>query len=311
MPRKATAVGRELLPVLRAAQDDVLTRAQLVLAGYDRHAVASHIRGGRWQRATPSVVILHAGPPTRRQREWVAVLAQNAPAALAGITAAARHGLTGFETDVVHVVIPASVRPKRLPDVRVHVSRRYDGSDIHELRAPPQVRVERALVDAAAWSPSPRRACAILAAGTQQQLTTARRLRAELLKAGFVRHRKLLLAVLGDIEGGAQSLAEIDFSVLARNAGIPPPLHQAVRCDRSGRRRYLDADFGGFSAEVDGAAHLLPIAYWRDMARQNDLVIASGRPILRFPAIALRIDPAAVARQLVDATHRFPAPPER
>jgi len=286
----------------------VLVRNQLSLAGYDRHAVASNIRAGRWQLATPNVVVLQNSPLTKRQREWVAILAQNAPAALAGLTAAAAHGLTGFETDVVHVVIPDNVRPKRLRGMRVHVSRRYDGFDIHETRSPPQVRVERALVDAAAWSSSPRRACGILAAGAQQHLTTARRLRSELATAGFVRHRKLMFAVLGDIEGGAQSLAEIDFYALARSAGIGPPVRQAVRVDSSGRRRYLDADFGGFSVEIDGAAHLLPLSYWSDMARQNDLVITSGRPILRFPTVSLRIDRASVVWQLADAARRFPPP---
>jgi hypothetical protein len=197
------------------------------------------------------------------------------------------------------------MRPHRLPGVRVHVSRRYDGFDIHETRTPPQVRAERALVDAAAWSSTPRRACGILAAGVQQQLTTATRLRSELIGAGFVRHRKVLLAVLGDIEGGARSLAEVDLGIIARKAGLPPPRRQAVRTDSGGRRRYLDADFGAFSVEVDGAVHLLPLTYWNDMSRQNDIVIGSGRPILRFSTIALRTDRAAVARQLAAAARRF------
>jgi hypothetical protein len=179
MPRRSAAGGRDLLLIVRAFQDDVLTRVQLDVAGYDRHAVRSNLDAGRWQRAAPNVVVLHNGPVTERQRQWVAVLAQNGPAALAGLTAATAHGLTGFESDVVHIVIPTTMRPHRLPGVRVHVSRRYDAFDLHETRTPPQVRVERALVDAAAWSASPRKACGILAAGTQQHLTTASRLRDE------------------------------------------------------------------------------------------------------------------------------------
>jgi hypothetical protein len=111
--------------------------------------------------------------------------------------------------------------------------------------------------------------------------------------------------VLGDIEGGAQPFAEIDLGAVARSAGLPPPRRQAVRTDRNGRRRYLDADFGGFSVEVDGAIHLLPLTYWHDMSRQNDIVIGSGRPILRFSAMAIRTDRAAVGRQLAAAARRF------
>jgi hypothetical protein len=122
-------------------------------------------------------------------------------------------------------------------------------------------------------------------------------LRREILTAGQIRHRGHFLAVLTDIEGGAGSLAEIDFVKIARRVGLPPPLRQSIRYGPDGKRRYLDADFGAFAVEVDGAMHLFTMNYWADAQRQNDLVIGGDR-ILRFPSIAFRVDIGAVEAQL-------------
>jgi hypothetical protein len=148
-------------------------------------------------------------------------------------------------------------------------------------------------------------ACAYLAAGVQQGLTTAERLRPDLAEATRARHHRLLTQVLGDIEGGAHSFGEIDLGRLARRAGLPAPRRQSVRLDRSGRRRWLDADFEGFCVEVDGAVHLKPLRYWADMERQNDLVIVTGKPILRFSTVAIRLVPDVVEAQLRAAAARF------
>lgn len=297
---------------LAAAQDLVLTRCQLRQLGCDRHAVRTHVYAGRWQTVGSQVVVLHGGPLGSRQQLWMALLnAGQQTVALAGRSAAAAHGLTGYESDVLHVVVRNGARVRKLPGIRIHVSRRFTSADLHPSRLPAVVRVERALVDAAVWSPSPRTACAILAAGVQQRLSTAARLRAELSGAGQVRHRKLLLAVLTDIEGGAQSLSEIDFGRLCRRYGLPPPIRQAVRTDRQGRRRYLDATFRAedgrvVGAEVDGAIHLLAQTYWSDMERANELVI-DGCEIVRFSAVAIRLTPAKVAEQLARLLAARPA----
>jgi hypothetical protein len=156
------------------------------------------------------------------------------------------------------------------------------------------------------WSRSPRTACGALAAGVQQRLTTAERLRSALEPAGRVQHRKLLLAVLADIEGGAQAVSELDFLRFCRRHGLPRPQLQ-VRVDTGGRRRYLDATFVRkdgrlVGVEIDGAAHLVVATYWQDMRRLNDLVI-DGRRILRFASAAIHADDADAVHQLRTALH--------
>jgi len=100
-------------------------------------------------------------------------------------------------------------------------------------------------------------------------------------------HRAVYLATAGDIEGGSHSLLEIDFLALARRAGIQAPLRQAIRRDHDGRRRYLDAEFNGFTAEVDGAVHLKPLYWWDDM-------------------VGIRLQPERVIEQLQAAERRWP-----
>jgi hypothetical protein len=109
---------------------------------------------------------------------------------------------------------------------------------------------------------------------------------------------------LGDIEGGAHSLLEIDFTQIAARAGLPAPRRQSFRLDAQGRRRWIDTDFDFFDVEVDGFVHLLPATYWDDMSRQNELVIA-GRRLLRFSTVAVRLQEHVVASQLRRAYEAF------
>ncbi len=61
----------------------------------------------------------------------------------------------------------------------------------------------------------------------------------------------------------------------------------------------------GYDVEIDGAVHLRPLRYWDDMERQNDLIIVTGRPILRFSTVGIRLMPERVIEQLAAADRRF------
>jgi len=223
--------------------------------------------------------------------------------ALSAFTALEADGLTGWTRPVIEVVVPRGVTGPRPRGVHVHESRRFDPeTDVHPTRLPPRTRPARSAVDAATWSRNPRTAAGVLAAVVQQGLARADEMLEELVRAGRVRHRRMLRAALVDIGGGAQALSEIDFARLCRRAGLPEPERQAVRVAPSGRRRYLDAEWlrtDGIRvvAEVDGAVHLLPRAYWDDMSRANELVL-DGRVVLRFASFAVRAQPAQVVAQL-------------
>lgn len=292
----------ESLDILRRSQCDVLLRRQLSAAGVGHDAVARHVVARRWQLLGPRIVVLHNGPLTRDQALWAAVL--NSGGALAAATAASEQGLRGFEDEAIHIVVGRNGRVPPLPGVVVHASRRFAAADLHPSRTLPQVRVERAVGDLALWSPSPRQACAVLAAAVQQRLTTADRLAVEIAAVRRGHHRHVLLAVLQDIAGGAQALSELDFVALCRRHRLPEPLRQAVRVDAHGHRRYLDVDFGSFSVEIDGGVHLRPLDAWADAQRHNGLILVGERQ-LRFPSVVVRLDEVAVVAALRRALARF------
>lgn len=296
MPRLSAYQRHDVLAAIGADQHDVVSRRQLASAGFDRHVVSRQVAARRWQLVGLAVV-LHGGELADKQHQWAAVLSAPGLAATDGRTAARTQGLKGFEPEVLDVVVAAKTQCVAIAGVRWHRSERFDEFDIAQSANPPAVRRERAFVDAATWTTSPRIACALLVASVQQRLVSPSLLRREILAAGPIRHRGHLLAVITDIEGGADSLSEIDFTTIARRVGLPPPLRQSVRSDPDGRRRYIDADFDAFSVEVDGGLHLLTLNYWDDAHRQNDLVIGGDR-ILRFPSIAFRVDMPGVEAQL-------------
>ncbi len=280
----------------------VLHRRQVRGCGVTRAQLRSRLKSGRWQSIGPVVIVAHNGPLTVEQRRWAAVLNAGDGAALGGRTTLEVAGLRGWECEDIHLVVPRGRHPAPVPAIPViiHQSRRdplptWGGG-------PPRTSVERATIDAASWSKWPRSCAGILAAVVQQRLTTPDRLLAALQSAGHIPQRRLIGLTLIDIEGGAQALSEIDFGRLLRQRGLNVTVRQAVRLDGLGKRRYLDGVVTGpdgteVAFEVDGAVHLAVNSYWRDMQRDNELMIA-GQALLRFPSTAYRTDPERVIDQI-------------
>jgi hypothetical protein len=282
---------------IAATQQMVVGRTQLATAGYDSDATRRRVKAGEWQQVGHAFV-LHSGIPSSNQLQWAAVLTAPGSAAVTAHTAAASYGLRGFSPVAADIVVEhgRGLLP-RIAGVRWHVSRRFTERDIVPGSGLPTVSRGRAVIDAAAWTPKPRVACALMAASVQQRVVPVAALRRELAVAGAIRHGQILRSILADIEGGADSLSEIDFVKLARKAGVPPPIRQSIRHDSAGRRRYLDVDFGTFAVEVDGGLHLHAPTYWADARRQNDLVLGGDR-ILRFSSYAIRVEEDVVLAQL-------------
>jgi hypothetical protein len=282
----------------------VVSRTQLASAGYDSDATRRRIASGEWQQIG-NAFVLHSGIPSGDQMQWAAVLTAPGLVAVTARTAAVRYGLRGFASAAIDVLVArAGGSPMPIEGVHWHLSRRFSERDITIGNGLPTVSRGRAVIDAAIWTRQPRVACALMAASVQQRVVPTSALRQELAVAGAVRHGQLLRSILADIEGGADSLAEIDFVKIARKAGLPPPIRQSIRLDSAGRRRYLDVDFGTFAVEVDGGLHLRAQNYWDDARRQNELVLGGDR-ILRFPSIAIRLEEHVVVAQLHRAQQVF------
>jgi hypothetical protein len=294
------------LQELAIRQAHVVSRAQLAVCSVTRDQLAAHVRANRWREVVAGVIVLHLGPIDALSRAWIAVLAGGPAAAICAWTALERHGLRGWERASTHVVVPRGRLMPALPLTTVHESRRHGRSDIVLRDHLPMHGLERAAVDAAAWSPTPRAACGLLSAVVQQGLTTTTRLLAMLETVGRVSHRRVMIRALGDIQGGSQAMSEIDLVRLCRRAGLPEPTRQSVRHDLNGRRRYLDAEWELGSGvvvglEVDGTHHMEAGQWYDDLMRQSELVLPFGHRLLRVPALALRLEPDRVVALLRQA----------
>ncbi len=227
----------------------------------------------------PLVVATTTGPLGRDAQRWAAVLSAGAQSALCGLSALEAHGLRGWGRAEVVVRVSRGRAVAGPPWVRATTGR----SPVRVVRRGglPVVAVEDAAVGAAAASPSAAAAGGLLAAVVQQRLTTPARLRDAVLAAGPVRHRAELLAVLDDVEGGAQALSEVRLVRLCRSAGLPVPVQQAVRLDATGRRRYLDAlweldDGRCVLLEVDGVGHVEEGRWYDDLLRAAEVSRPAG-----------------------------------
>lgn len=284
------------------SQDGVATRSQLRTVGVDRWMLRRRVTTDRWQ-TRGSIVVLHNGPLSVRQRWWVGVLHAGPRAVLAGRTAATAFGLRRVDDGLIHVLVPPGRNIPSLAGIRVHESRHA-----HETPAvgvPPRQPLPEALICAGTWVSRAEVAAGLLATGVQQRKVRPDDLYRALIAAGPIRHATLMRQVINDIAGGAQSFAEIDATRLARRAGVPRPRRQSVRIV-NGRRRYLDVDFGGWAMEIDGAVHERPEEFANDLLRHDDLVLAGDR-VLRFAALTVRLHPEAVVRRMRQAHRTWPS----
>jgi len=279
--------------------DTVTQVSTLVAAGWPDKAIRAQLRARRWQRVGRAIV-RHNGPLDHDERIRVALVNQGPRAVATAFTAAEQFGLTGWERDEIHVLVPRGARVGQLPGVRIHYVGRWSAVPRHPVR--PLHLLAPALVVAAATFAEARPACGILAAAVQQRLLRPADLATALVAAPKTRHRATLMAAVDDIAQGAHALSELDFVKLCRRHRLPPPKQQAIRLDTAGNRRFLDAEWYRSDgrrvvAEVDGAIHRTVAQWIADLLRQNELLIGDDI-VLRYPSILLRTDEAYVAAQL-------------
>ncbi len=293
------------LSQLAERQCGIVHRGQLASLGISCATIDAQFAAKRWRECTACVIAMSNGALTREQLMHVAVLNAGRPVALASATCLERHRLTAFPDPTIHIVVERASRVSEIVGVRIHESRRFTPDDIEWHLGLPLCAPARGAIDRAAWQPWPRFSYAVLAAVVQQRLATVDALRTELDAAGRIRHAAHMRLALGDIAGGAEALSEIDLRRLCRRFRIVAPSGQRVRCDRTGRRRYLDCEWvlpdgSVLVLEVDGSHHL-DVGQWdADMPRERQVVLSASR-VLRCSAHELRLTPAVVARDLIDA----------
>ena len=300
--RHAYVVTEQARDHLLEHQRGVATRLQLQALGLSKRQIDAQVEGRRWRALNEHVIVTHNGPLTLAQRLWAVDLSAPGLHAMAGQTSMQLWGVIGFETSTVQLLVPRGghVLPVADVDVQIHESRRFGPDDIVHGRAPQLVRLARATIDAAAWSPDIRTASRILVAPVQQRRLRAVQLQAEIIAATRMPYRRQLLALANDLCGGAEALSEVEFLRFCRRHGLPRPVCQR-RMDSAGRWRYLDATFvradgSLLRVEIDGGIHLSLAVRWKDTIKDNEANL-DRLLVLRFASAAIYADdPQAVAQ---------------
>lgn len=296
------AMDENVITRLAAAQAGLVARRQLLALGCDRHTVRNQLAARRWAERSSTVVSTFTGPLTREATMWLGALHAGADALVGGLSALEVHGLRSWHRDEVVVLVDDAADVEALRGIRPTRTRRPLRLLRDRRSVLPLARVEPATLLFAGYDRSPRTAQGLLAAVVQQRLTSPTLLLDELVTMRPLRRAALFRSVLRDIEGGAQSLAELDLGRLCRRFGAPVPHRQRRRRDSAGRLRFLDcewrlADGSVLVLEVDGGFHM-EVAHWEDdMSRQRRLS-GPGRLIVRCSNRELRDEPEAVFRDL-------------
>lgn len=278
----------------------VIDSATLRALGFGREYARSQVAGQRWQRVHRGIFCGYTGQLTFESRCEVALRCLGPDALLDGPTAAQLHGLRRFEDHRIHIVIPHGGERATPRGVVLRRVRGLIGSAHQVRRGMPVVGIDVALLH---WALArPQDAGAVLTAGVQQGLTTASRLHASLEGMGRVRHRRKLISVIADIDGGSRSELERRFLTIVRRARLPKPV-----CDYpvwlGDRRVWVDVCYPELriAIEIDGRAfHLMSEDWEDDLDRQNDIVLDDWL-VLRFTSRAIREHPHQVAERVARA----------
>jgi hypothetical protein len=285
-----------------AAQAGLLAHSQLRVLGVTRAFFRNQVTAARWRELTHNVVSTTTGPLSRDQQLWLGVLHAGPTALVGGLTAAAVHGLTGWERPDVTILVDDELSFDPVEGVRFVRCRR----DLEGFRSPkslPVCRLEPAVLLFAAYWSERRTAHGAVAACVQQRLSTPDRFRGWLTKLKPIRGAAGYRALLDDLDGGAQSVSEIDVRRACKAFGVRLPDRRRSRTDRDGRRRWTDCEWdlpGGqvLVLEVDGGFHREVLTYADDMLRHRKLT-TPRRTVIRCAAEELRYDPGAVMADLI------------
>ena len=259
MPRSPATpdpVERAIRRLVRQ-QSGVISRAQVLDLGASRADLRRHLRRRDWVRVHPGVYVAHTGPLTRVQREWAAVLVAW-PAALHRESALWSAGLTRDRdrrsaSDPVHVAVEATRSLRGAPGVvveRVRGLQRW--VDAH--RRPPRVRVEFALLKAAA-ARDEAGAVALLSDAVHQGLTTPARILDTLELLPRLPGRARVTTLLEDVTTGSRSVLEHRYlQEVERRHGLPEGTRQHRESTLEGTV-YRDVRYPAYRTlvELDGA----------------------------------------------------------
>jgi AbiEi antitoxin C-terminal domain len=289
------------IAALAAEQHEVVSRAQILAHGVSRSALQRHVAGGLLVAVGAHTFRFAGTALTWRGHLHAGLLDLGRDALVAGRSAAALHGLDGFEPGSLEFVVPRGQRRRRT----VGVVR----------SCPPVPPLDRSQVDGLAVTGPAFTVVQLGAHGSERQVANAvdSAVRLGLITPDVVQRRlgvhrypnmaggRLLDAVLAD--AGVQSHLERQFLRLVRQAGLPTPALQRVHRRGSRLVARVDFDFAPLPVvvEVGGQlGYLTRTERQRQERRRSELQLL-GRIVYFFTYEDITGDPSYVVGTLRSA----------
>lgn len=291
--------ARDLREVL-GIQRGVISRDQLLRAGYPPGFGRGKVRHGAWQRLHPGVYLTNTGIVSLDARLWATLLAGPPGAVLAGETAAYVDGWLGEPPRRIHLVAPHAGGSRKAPTGAVL---RLQRREIQHHLMPPRTTVAATALDLVTQAQLEDDVVGALTAAAQC-LGSSAPLRAELQRRTRIRHRSLVVAVLSRDQDGHESPLEWHFTQrVLRPHRLPIAVRQA-RLALGAAQVRADQWFSEFAirVELDGRIHLRKAD--DDVWRDNSVLLQTGELTLRYRWSHVVGQPCAVAAQLQQAFAR-------
>ncbi|WP_092382061.1 type IV toxin-antitoxin system AbiEi family antitoxin domain-containing protein [Micromonospora phaseoli] len=289
---------------LAERQQQIVTRAQLLAAGFDDMYLYRQTRRAVWQRVLPATYALVTGVLTDEQRRISAALYAGSEAQLTGLAALIWYGFRQSpRTDAVQLVVPHHARRKSAGHA---VISRALALDARARTTPlyPVCSPARAVVDAARDLRQLRPVRAVVAeaiqrgyadlASLEEEIRRARRSRTALIRKAFSEvsqgARSAPEAELGECLAGSPVLSQLHWNPRLRDAGgAPLPTPDAYLPDAA------------VALEVDSQEyHFRPGDWTRTLDRHNELS-RHGILVLHFTPAQIRRDPRRIRQTVQDA----------
>lgn len=254
-----------------AEQHGVVTVAQLKAVGLSAEFARARVRAGRWQRPHRQVYAVFSGELDRRAKIWAAILRCGPGAVASHQTAAELEGLNQDGDRFVHITVDASrhLRISRSEGIRVHYSNSV-AVRTHPAKAPPRTRLDETVLDLVEEARGAHTAAAWITLAVRKRLTTPRRLAAALAGRKKFRWRRMIEAMLHDVQKGVQSTLELEhLHKVERAHGLPRGVRQ--RRIVGDRVIWVDVDHDEFDVrvELDGRIGHVDEGAFRDRRRDN------------------------------------------
>jgi hypothetical protein len=304
-----SAYDRDQLEQILHKQHGIVARRQALTCAMTAKAIRHRVRAdGPWQIVLPGVYRRGRGSLDPGQRAVAAFLYSGAAFAVSGPAALAFHGLPGYGSNIVDILVPVSNRRRDIGFARLHRTTVEPGA-VWQDGVVTYVPLDRAIADAARMMTDIVAVRAVVSGAVQRGQVQLWQVSRE-LKLGPVRGSALLRRALAEVADGARSTAEADLLTLIRLAKMPEPLYNPRLYVREVFLASPDAWWPeyGVAVEVDSKAwHLSPTDWERTLERHARMT-AEGILVLHFPPGRLRAARRDVTAEMRSALARSRGP---